>query len=65
LTIPLDYEEKIALKQCIEKANIQVMKIITKPIAKCFDLYLADSYNQRFGIFIFVDEDAGKSIEKS
>jgi hypothetical protein len=41
------------------------MKIITKPIAKCFDLYLADSYNQRFGIFIFVDEDAGKSIEKS
>ena len=60
LSIPLDYEEKTALKQCIEKANIKVLKIITKPISKCFDIYLADSFNQRYGIYIFVDEDSGE-----
>ncbi len=62
LSLPLDYEEKIALKLCIEKANIQVMKIITKPITKCFDIYLADSFNSKFGTYVFVDEDAGKVI---
>lgn len=47
------------LKLTIERANLKVIKVITKPTSKCFDIYLADTNKEKFGSYVFIDDDAG------